>query len=115
MATSINRLVASRISRNHRVSEGVFVTVKLPRVAKRPSSVATNIFIIRPICVLVVGKCRQDFSLQFPSIKTQIGRAIKIFVATEEGRFATLSILMVMKAPLKLNGYEKRDLQLVDE
>jgi len=40
MAASINRLVVSRVFRNHRVSEGVFVTVRLERVAKRPSSVA---------------------------------------------------------------------------
>jgi len=36
MATSINRLVASRVFRNLRVSKGVFV-IKLLRVEKRPS------------------------------------------------------------------------------
>ena len=44
MATSINRLVASRVFHNHPVSKGVFVTVYLLRVAKRPSSVATEFF-----------------------------------------------------------------------
>ena len=41
MATS-NQLVASRVSRNPRVSKGFFVTVKLLRIAKRLSSVATQ-------------------------------------------------------------------------
>jgi len=37
MATSINRLVASSVFRNHPVSKGGFETITLRRVAKRPS------------------------------------------------------------------------------
>jgi len=37
MATSITRLVASRVFRNHRVLKGVLVTIVLLRVAKRLS------------------------------------------------------------------------------
>jgi len=32
----------------------------------------------------VGGNCRLDFYLEFPPIKTQIGRIIKEFVATEK-------------------------------
>jgi len=63
MATSINRLVASRVFRNHRVLKGIFVTIKMLRVAKRPFYVPTKNFIIRPICVLVGGNCRLEFPL----------------------------------------------------
>jgi len=76
MALTINRLDASCVFRNHRVSKGVFVTVKLLRVAKRPSSVASKEKKkkSRPIRVLMGRNLRRKSSLQFQPIQTQIGR-----------------------------------------
>jgi len=61
---------------------------------------------------------RLDFRLQFPPIKTRIGRVIEFFVATgKEACFATHSKLTATKTPFqtrwlrkppfKLDGYEK--------
>jgi len=49
--TSINRGVASRIFRNHRVSNGVFVTIKSLRVAQRPCFLPLQTFLL--ICRLI--------------------------------------------------------------
>jgi len=46
MAMNINQLVASRVFRNHPVSKKVFVTVKLLRIAKRPSILTLQIFFL---------------------------------------------------------------------
>jgi len=42
MASSINRLVASRVFLNHQVTKGVFVTVELLRVANKFDSRKEN-------------------------------------------------------------------------
>jgi len=69
MAASINRPVASRVFRSHRVSKGVSVTVKLLRVAKRPSFCRYIFFFtIWPTHVLMGGNCRRKSILQFPLI-----------------------------------------------
>jgi len=58
-AKSINRQVVGRVFHNHRVSKGVSVTIKMLRVAIRPSFCRTkkknkkN----RPICVLMSENC----------------------------------------------------------
>jgi len=53
------------------------------------------------------GDCRRKSSLQFPPVKTQIGQIIKIFVATEEGRFATRSNLTVTKTSFETRWLRK--------
>jgi len=68
MATSITRVVASRVFRNHRVSKGIFVTVKLLRVAKRPSFLSLQKK--RSINNLIGGNCIRKFSPQFPPTET---------------------------------------------
>jgi len=48
MATSINRLVASRVFGNHRVSKGVFVFVKSLRITEQLSLLSQQkIFLFR--------------------------------------------------------------------
>ena len=111
MATSINRLLASRVFRNHRVSKRVFVIVKLLRVTKRLSSVAKK------------KKKYYSANLRFDGWKlsTRLPSTIpthqnanwpnnNIFVATEEGQFATRSNLTVTKTPFETKWLRKTPL-----
>jgi len=99
MATSLNRLVASHVFPNHRLLKMVLVTVSCCALQNGLLSVVIEKYIIRPICVLIGGNCRQKSTLQFPFTKTHIG--LFFFVATEDGRFATRSNLTVMQTPFE--------------
>jgi len=75
MAASINRVVAGRVFRNHRVSKEVFVTSKLLRVAKQPSFLLLQkLLLFGQFAFWWGGNCRLDFGLHFPPIKSQFGR-----------------------------------------
>jgi len=55
---------------------------------------------------------RQYFCLQYPPFKTQIGRKIKIFVATEVGYFGGRRNWTVSKTSLRTQRFRKRTVAL---
>jgi len=81
MATSITRLVANRVFRNHRVSRGLFVTVNLLRVAKWPSFLSQQNFL--SICVLMGGNCRRRSRLDGHKKKTRLATIESMFVVMD--------------------------------